>query len=75
MVNTNIEPVLIDPSEERRILDFRPLGFSDVVVLGRYRYAAVHPALGEHSHGTMMEICFLERGEQTYFVGDGALST
>ncbi len=31
----NMAEILIDPSAERRILDFRPLGFRDVVVLGR----------------------------------------
>jgi len=64
-----MDNVLIDPSDERRILDFRPLGFRDVVVLGRYSYAAVHQALEEHCHGDMVEICYLECGEQTYFVG------
>jgi AraC-like DNA-binding protein len=59
----------IDPSKERRILDFRPLGFSDVTVLGQYRYAKAHPKLDDHSHGDMLEICYLERGKQTYFVG------
>jgi AraC-like DNA-binding protein len=61
--------VLVDPSEERRILDFRPLGFRDVVVLGRYHYAEAHPALQLHSHGKMVEICYLESGQQTYRVG------
>lgn len=64
-----MDPILIDPSNERRILDFRPLGFRDVAVLGRYNYAAVHHPLEEHSHDDMLEICCLERGEQTYFVG------
>jgi len=70
MAKTHSPPVLINPSDERRILDLRPLGFRDVIVLGRYRYTAVHPALEDHSHGKMMEICFLEQGEQTYFVGE-----
>jgi AraC-like DNA-binding protein len=63
-------PVLVDPSDERRIVDFRPLGFRDVVVLGRYQYANAHPALEPHSHGKMVEICYLESGQQTYDVGD-----
>ena len=67
---THVPPVLINPSDERSILDLRPLGFHDVIVLGRYRYTAVHPALEDHSHGNMAEICYLERGEQTYFVGE-----
>ena len=61
--------ILIDPSEEREIIDFRPLGFRDVLVLGRYCYAAAHQPLQEHNHGRMLEICYLERGQQTYFVG------
>lgn len=62
-------PILTDRSEERRILDFRPLGFRDILVLGRYSYSVVHSPLEEHCHGDIMEICYLERGEQTYFVG------
>jgi AraC-like DNA-binding protein len=64
-----MEHIRIDPSDERRILDFRPLGFRDVVLLGRYNYAAVRQRLEEHCHGNMVEICYLERGQQTYFVG------
>ncbi len=64
-----MDQILVDPSDERRILDFRPLGFRDVAVLGRYSYATAHGALEEHSHGEMLEICFLESGEQTYVVG------
>ena len=63
-------PVKMDPSEERHILDFRPLGFRDVAVLGRYQYAKAHPALELHSHGNMVEICFLESGQQVYCVGE-----
>jgi len=62
--------VLINPSAERRILDFRPLGFRDVAVLGRYRYAAAHEPLPEHTHGNMLEICYLESGAQVYTIGD-----
>jgi AraC-like DNA-binding protein/quercetin dioxygenase-like cupin family protein len=66
---THTEPILVDGSEERRIADFRPLGFRDVQVLGRYRYGEAHPALPLHSHGKMIEICYLESGRQTYRVG------
>jgi len=61
--------VLVDASQERKILDFRPLGFRDAIVLGHYRYAEAHPALPLHSHGRMVEICYLESGEQTYWLG------
>ena len=64
-----MDQILVDPSDERRILDFRPLGFRDVAVLGRYSYATAHGVLEDHSHGGMLEICFLESGEQTYVVG------
>ena len=63
-------PVLVDPSEDRQILDFRPLGFGDVAVVGRYQYAKACPALELHSHGKMVEICYLESGRQTYCVGE-----
>ncbi len=65
-----MDNVLIDPSDERQILDFRPLGFRDVIVLGRYSYARAHVPLEDHNHGDMIEICFLESGQQTYVVGE-----
>lgn len=37
-------------------------------MLGRYQYAASREALPPHSHRDAIEICFLERGEQTYRV-------
>jgi AraC-like DNA-binding protein len=64
-----IPPILMDRSQERQILDFRPLGFCGVLILGRYRYNQAHSALPFHSHGKMIEICYLESGRQTYCVG------
>ncbi len=63
-----MEKILVDPSEDRRILDFRPLGFRDVAVLGRYEYTRAHQPLVPHSHGNMIEICLLESGRQNYVV-------
>lgn len=63
-----MDQILVDPSDERRILDFRQVGFRDIAVLGRYSYATAHGVLEDHSHGEMLEICFLESGEQTYVV-------
>jgi AraC-like DNA-binding protein len=60
--------VLIDPSNERKIVDFRELGFSDVLALGRYSYAHAHEPLKGHTHGDMFEICYLEEGTQVYEV-------
>jgi len=45
--------------------DFRLPGVS---MFGRYQYAASHSGLLPHSHRQAIEICFLERGEQTYRV-------
>lgn len=63
-----MENILIDPSPERTILDLRQSGFRDVVVVGRYEYTKAHPPLETHSHGPILEISFLERGEQTYVI-------
>jgi AraC-like DNA-binding protein len=59
----------VDPSADRRILDFRPLGFRDVLVLGRYQYCEAHAPLELHTHRDIVEICYLHSGQQTYFVG------
>ena len=42
--------------------------FPGVFMLGRYRYAASQEELPPHSHKNAIEICFLERGEQSYRV-------
>jgi AraC-like DNA-binding protein len=47
--------------------DFRLPG---VIMFGRYQYAASQTGLTPHSHRDAIEICFLERGEQTYRVAD-----
>ncbi|MCE0497050.1 MAG: AraC family transcriptional regulator [Methylacidiphilales bacterium] len=40
-----------------------------LVMFGRYQIAASQSGLLPHSHPNAIEICFLERGEQTYRVG------
>ncbi len=60
--------ILIDPSAQRKIADFRTLGLSDIMVLGRYHYAQARRALSHHTHGDMFEICLLDEGEQPYVV-------
>ena len=40
-----------------------------VVMFGRYQLSASRSGLLPHSHRNAIEICFLERGEQTYRVG------
>lgn len=58
----------IDRSPGRQILDFRRLGLDAVRLLGRYHYAQARQELAVHSHGEMLEICYLESGRQTYVV-------
>lgn len=65
-----MDEITIDPSDERRIIDFRPLGIHGVVVLGRYQYASAHAPLPLHSHGPYFEISYAETGQQTYVVED-----
>ncbi len=60
--------ILIDPSHERKIIDFRSLGMRDVMALGRYSYSCAHGSLELHTHGDMFEIVFLDEGVQPYVV-------
>lgn len=55
---------------ERTILDLTGLGIPHVRVLGRYRYLKAHPPLEDHSHPGMMEISYLARGTQNYWLGE-----
>jgi AraC-like DNA-binding protein len=63
-----MKEILVNPASDRHILDFRPLGFSNVAVLGHYKYTHVHEPLTQHDHGNMLEICLLESGRQNYIV-------
>lgn len=60
--------ITVESSNERQVIDFRPLGFRDVVVLGRNEYAHAHPPRDWHRHNGMIEICLLEKGRQVYVV-------
>jgi AraC-like DNA-binding protein len=53
-------------SQERRVINFLDDGISDVVALGRYEYHSVKAALSSHRHPDAVEVCYLERGRQTY---------
>jgi AraC-like DNA-binding protein len=50
---------------------FEPKDFPwpGVVMLGRYQLSSAQKGLLPHSHADAIEICFLERGEQSYRVG------
>jgi len=51
---------------ERRMLDLKVIGLAEVPVFGRYEYCSAHPGLVTHMHPHAVEICYLERGCQTY---------
>ncbi len=53
----------------RRVLDLRRSGLADVPMLGRYSYAHARPDLPVHCHQGGWEICYLERGSQSFEVG------
>lgn len=50
----------------RHVIDFAHDEVPDVVALGRYEYHSVKPGLSTHRHIGAIEICYLERGRQTY---------
>jgi AraC-like DNA-binding protein len=54
---------------ERLVVDLRPLGISEVPMLGRYDHREARPGLPVHAHPRTMEICYLAKGEQLYRAG------
>lgn len=54
---------------ERRVLNLASIGLAEVPVFGRYEYCSAHPGLLTHTHPGTVEICYLERGCQTYRAG------
>ncbi|KAA2239245.1 AraC family transcriptional regulator [Chitinophaga agrisoli] len=62
----------IHSTAERHIIDFRPWGWRDITVLGKYHYKQTRAALDTHAHRDMLELCFCSKGEQVYKV-DGHL--
>jgi AraC-like DNA-binding protein len=57
------------PRASRLVFNQKDLHLPGVVMFGRYRHATSQSGLLPHSHRHAIEICFLERGEQTYRVG------
>lgn len=60
----------LQTTSERQILDLRMLGVPHLRVLGRYRYLKAHPPLEDHVHEGMMEISYLAKGTQNYWLGE-----
>jgi AraC-like DNA-binding protein len=52
----------------RLVFGQKDFGLPGVVMFGRYQHAAAVSAIAPHVHPGEFEICFLERGEQTFRV-------
>ncbi|MHB8862249.1 MAG: helix-turn-helix transcriptional regulator [Pirellulaceae bacterium] len=52
----------------RRVVDLRSDGLPEIPMLGMYSYSRARPDLPVHRHAGGWEICFLERGNQTFEV-------
>lgn len=57
-------------TSNRRILDFRLLGFEDLLILGKYNYQKAEAKLAEHRHPGMLEVCYYDKGSQYFLVDD-----
>ena len=51
-------------------MDMSVHGIDDFDEFGYYNYLNVQPVLPTHAHPGMIEICFMIKGSQTYFVGN-----
>ena len=56
--------------KNRKTLSFKDLQVNNVVLLGSYHYTDSDEKLSNHTHEDTMEICFLDKGYQTYVVDD-----
>lgn len=64
-----MEKLDLASSAERNIVDLSRSGVPNACVIGRYSYNTPHAPLPPHRHSGMLEICYLQRGFQTYWVG------
>jgi AraC-like DNA-binding protein len=65
--------MLLSPGlRNRRRIEMRigALGLPEIVMLGRYNYVRAEPPIAEHTHGNILEVCYLVKGRQTYRVGN-----
>ena len=59
-----------DPLNHRKTLLFNDLHINNLVLLGSYYYADFRKKLSTHLHESVLEICYLDKGYQTYMVED-----
>ena len=57
-------------STGRLVLDFSDYEISEVPLVGRYAYTHAHPSLKRHIHPNVFEVCVLQRGTQTFVLGE-----
>jgi AraC-like DNA-binding protein len=55
---------------EREIIEFKTIDLQSIVELGRYHYTNVNDKLNLHTHDGCMEIVYIEKGIQKYWVND-----
>ncbi len=65
----NVVATYID-APYRRLLDLRPDGLAEITVFGRFNYADARPDIPVHRHFGCIEICYRDRGEQYFQLGD-----
>jgi len=56
------------PASSRQIFGQKDFQLPGIVMFGRYQHAAAVSAIPPHVHRDELEVCFLERGEQTFRV-------
>jgi AraC-like DNA-binding protein len=64
--------MLLSPAlRNRRRIEMRlaAVGLPEVFLVGRYNYTQAGPPLAEHTHGDLLEVCYLVKGRQTYRAG------
>lgn len=59
-----------NPSMNRKTLYFNDLGVKNLVLLGSYHYTDSGKVLNPHIHKDTLEICYLDKGFQTYTVDE-----
>lgn len=56
-------------ASKRVVIAPRRIGIDSISMFGRYNNARADGGLRDHHHAGALEICYLVRGRQTYFVG------
>jgi len=60
----------VKSTKTRTIIDFTRIGFTELVVLGKYNYNRAETRLEDHVHADMIEICYYDKGSQWFAVNN-----